>query len=126
MIKGESPGNPWPGGPTSARHGVLKYSNATWNMLPRDDPFPEVNTDEYRNFRHRRWTVADARSVQAPGLSELTAVFCAQGEHMVHQHDSKVGRVNVGGHRLTNVGGTNSIFADAHVEWVEGTRIGWP
>jgi prepilin-type N-terminal cleavage/methylation domain-containing protein len=126
MIRGEQPGNFWPGGPGTAKRGVLKYSNATWNMLPLTPTTAQVNSNEYRNIRHRKWTVADARSVKSASLSDLTALFCAQGEHMVHQNDSRVGRVNMRGHRKDVVGGTNVMFTDTHVEWVEGTRIGWP
>ena len=125
MIRGTQPGNPWPGGPGPTQRGVLKYSNATWNMIPPGNPNHEANTDEYRNLRHRRWDEADARLVEST-LPELTVMFCAQGEHMVHQHDSRVGRVNVGSHRATVGGGTNVMFADTHVDWVVGTRIGWP
>ena len=125
MVRGTQPGNPWPGGPGPTQLGVLKYSNATWNMIPPGNPNKEANTDEYRNLRHRQWNDADARLVEST-LPELTIVFCAQGEHMVHQADSLVGRVNVGGHRTTLGGGTNVVFADKHVEWVVGTRIGWP
>ena len=33
---------------------------------------------------------------------------------------------NYGSHRKGNKGGIIAIFADAHVEWVPVTQIGWP
>ena len=42
------------------------------------------------------------------------------------QDQPKFGRCNVGSHRTGTGGGTNAVFADCHVEWIVGTRIGWP
>jgi len=125
IIKGTTPGNPWPS-PGTSKAGVVKYSNVVWNMIGPNGQ--GVNTDEKRNLQHRVWDGRYAREAKSGSLGELTAVFCAQGEHIVFQGDSThVGRVNVNSHRAGGKGGgTSAIFADGHVEWVEGTRIGWP
>lgn len=64
----------------------------------------------------------------APSLSDVTVAFCAQGEHTQWGFGSpySVRRPNVGSHYTSMGGGTNAVFADGHVAWVVGTRIGWP
>lgn len=124
--RGEQPGAPWPGGKSSGQNGIVKYSNITWNMIPGDNG-GVVNDWEYKYTRHRQWLTSDAREQKSGSLSELTAMFCAQGEHIVFSgSNTKPGRVNVGSHTTGVGGGTHAIFADTHVEWVVGTRIGWP
>jgi prepilin-type N-terminal cleavage/methylation domain-containing protein len=124
--RGTLPGGAWPGGSGAGQRGIVKYSNITWNRIPADDG-SRANQWEYSHIYHRQWRSNDAREQKAANLSDLTAMFCAQGEHMVYSGISgKLGRVNVGSHRSSAGAGTNAIFADSHVEWVPGTRIGWP
>ena len=60
-------------------------------------------------------------------MSTTTVAYCAQGEHMLLTGvGNAVGRANVGSHRTSRGGSTDTIFADSHVELVKGTRIGWP
>ncbi|HOA72232.1 MAG TPA: prepilin-type N-terminal cleavage/methylation domain-containing protein [Phycisphaerae bacterium] len=125
IYRGTEPGGTWPGGPGNAKRGVVQYSNITWNAIPENGA--GVNEPEFKNTRHRKWETQDARKARSASLADLTAMFCAQGEHMVYSgSSSKLGRVNVGSHRTFAGGGTNAIFADGHVEWVLGSRIGWP
>jgi len=89
---------------------------------PREGPSEEVQNT------HRKWTVKDARRVKAVGLDEVTVIYCFSGQSMGYA-DVKYNRpiiYNLGSHPKTTVGGTNAVFADSHVEWVEGTSIGWP
>lgn len=100
--------------------GYPKYSVLTWNQIALAD---KAATDrDIQRTLYRRWTDADARRVEAGSLSAATVVYCAIGEH------AEMGSrwIDVGSHRSSAGGGTNAIFADTHVEWVEGTRIGWP
>ncbi len=122
--RGTKPQGNWPGESDASQNGRVKYSNVTFNQVGPNGE--EVNTDARRNWLHRRWT---HRPLAEGGgsLAELTAIFCAQGEHMVFSgRTGGIGRVNIGGHETTRGGGTNAIFADTHVEWVVGTQIGWP
>ncbi len=118
-------GRPWPGsGPTDKR-GRLKYAEINWNRLPmRGDP----SDARYKNRWNRQWQLKDVRDLDASSFAEVVSVFCAQGEHIVFPNPSlrKYSRVNVGNHSNGSAGGTNALFIDGHVEWVEGTRIGWP
>ncbi|GMV95656.1 MAG: hypothetical protein AMXMBFR83_00280 [Phycisphaerae bacterium] len=123
--RGTTPGGNWPGGAGGSQRGVVKYSNITWNQIPASGA--GVNDWEYKHVRYRQWKTTDARYALSASLADMTAVFCAQGEHMVYSGASnKLGRVNVNGHLTSAGGGTNAIFADSHVEWVLGSRIGWP
>jgi hypothetical protein len=74
------------------------------------------------------WNKTQLRRAKANGMSEATIVYCEQGET-----DGWAGGLNLdngiynyGSHKKTGKGGTNALFADMHVEWVVGTRIGWP
>jgi prepilin-type processing-associated H-X9-DG protein len=53
-------------------------------------------------------------------LSETTVAFCQKG-----QWDGWRVVRNYGSHKKRNEGGSNAVFADGHVEWVKGTKIGW-
>lgn len=100
--------------------GLPKYSVLTWNQVTLLGRSP-TDTAIQRTL-NRRWTDADARRVKSGSLSAVTVVYCAIGEHM--EMGSR--RIDVGSHRSSAGGGTNAIFGDTHVEWVQGTRIGWP
>jgi prepilin-type N-terminal cleavage/methylation domain-containing protein len=118
----------FPGGVTE--DGVVKYSALTWNRLSDPSvrmPAGQTRWDDsrpdnpYFHRYHRRWTPSEARVVERASLSEFTVSWCAQGEHLALGNL----RYNVGSHRGSQGGGSNAIFADSHVEWVKGTRIGW-
>jgi prepilin-type processing-associated H-X9-DG protein len=104
----------------SPKNGLPQYSVLSWNQV-RKLGLPPSNTN-IQNRLYRRWTDADARDVEAGSLSSATVIYCAIGEHM--EMGSR--RIDVGSHRKGSDGGTNAVFADTHVEWVKGTRIGWP
>jgi len=119
---------PFPGG--SSTDGVVKYSALTWNrladpnaaLLPGQNRWDDNRPDNpFFHRYHRRWTIAEARAVELASLSDFTVAWCAMGEHLALGNL----RYNVGSHRGSQGGGSNAIFADTHVEWVKGTRIGW-
>jgi len=119
----------WPGGPGTAKRGIAKYSVFSWNRVMegiKAGVLDAANRPEYRNLMYRRWDRVNSSLLKTTSLSNVTTVFCAQGEHNVFQDQPKYGRCNVGSHRTSAGGGTNAVFADGHVEWVVGTRIGWP
>ncbi len=109
--------------------GRPKYSVLTWNRvgLPPEDTEPQIPgavvvSDPAINNLHRKWSSGDARRRNAPSLSDVTVLFCGMGNHMAFQHAIE----NPNSHRTTQGPGTNTVFADTHVEWVKGTQIGWP
>jgi prepilin-type processing-associated H-X9-DG protein len=71
---------------------------------------------------HRAWTDVDARRRYSASLSDMTILFCGQGNFLAFDRHID----NPGSHRTSQGGGTNTVFADGHVEWVGGTHIGWP
>jgi prepilin-type processing-associated H-X9-DG protein len=116
--------NKTPGGdihPNAPKHGTPQYSALVWNKIKM------ANNDGYKfdDVRlpnaHRVWSASDARQLNSASLSDVTVLHCAQGMRI------DLGYVyhNLGSHRR-QVGGTNVTFADGHVGWVEGTRVGWP
>jgi len=128
------------------RFGGTWESYHTWTRLPRllaqwqagplasyDQKYPTLYFN--RDGRHRKWTIHDAKKVGRGSLAEMTTVFCAQGEFMSTIYypsiscncgPTKPFWANIGSHRQSEGGGTNALFADTHVEWVPGYRIGSP
>lgn len=128
IVQGRTGQYSWPGGAGPTKRGIAKYSVFSWNRVVEGmskGVSDAANRSEYRNLLHRRWDRVD-KKLRAASLASVTTVFCAQGEHNVFQDVAKFGRCNVNSHRTSAGGGTNAMFADGHVEWVVGTRIGWP
>jgi prepilin-type N-terminal cleavage/methylation domain-containing protein len=146
VVRGMTPptGLPWPNppGPGPAQNGIVKYTALTWNkvkpvknailptgrfVLPANDTVDVGSSyKDPSKRRYRRWTPADLHRLEVPSMAQATVAFCGQGEQMLgDQPTGYLGRENVGSHRASAGGGTNAIFADTHVEWVPGTRIGW-
>lgn len=148
-------GNPaWPTNPVrddrgdywELRFGGRWESYHTWTdpppLLGRWKPGPLAKYDQMyptlhfnRGGRHRKWNWRDAKAAGRGSLAELTTVFCAQGEFMSTVHAPAISCscspmrpfwANIGSHRQGHQGGTNALFADTHVEWIPGHRIGSP
>ncbi len=85
--------------------------------------FKEGGTVDYQNLKPIKWDNSDFRAVGGSS-SNVTVAFCDQGEHTLIT--TPYGVNNRGFHKRRGHGGTNAIFADGHVEWVAGNRIGWP
>ncbi|MHC4443192.1 MAG: prepilin-type N-terminal cleavage/methylation domain-containing protein [Planctomycetota bacterium] len=122
-------------GPIDGRpqYSVLSWCYARWgkaangnkeyaSMAPPGSAQPPRNNPQAdMHNRHRKWSSHDAHRVRSPSLSDVTVSFCYQGTNM------GFGRIirNLHSHRTTQGGGTVAIFADTHVAWVNGFRIGW-
>ncbi len=128
LFAGKRGGNAWPGAGRSSTLGYVKYSALAWNKVTEQmkTNTNAVNTSQCRNELHRSWDSREARRVGAASLSDVTTIFCAQGEHNLLSNERKYPRANVGSHAPNRDGGTNVVFADSHVDWVEGKRVGWP
>ena len=100
--------------------GLPQYSVMTWNQVRQTGKPP--SDPAIQNQLHRRWADSETRRQKAAGLGGVTVIYCAIGEHM--EMGSR--RIDLGSHRTARGGGTNAIFGDTHVEWIKGTRIGWP
>ncbi len=130
VIRGKQIDAPWPGGSGPLLNGIAKFSTINWNYVNTGTDVNKGSSqrDALLNKLHRKWKDADARDKRnCASLADLVSIFCAQGEHMVFSGKANwVARDNMGSHKTTLGGGTNIIFADSHVEWVLGTRMGWP
>lgn len=131
----EQPGQfSWPGGAGPTRRGLVKYRALSWNAVATNsDPLWHTASQgkypkaAYAGSLHRSWGQADLRRLGSRSPSSLTTTFCAQGEHNVYiKNQNLFSRCNVRSHPQGSVGGTTATFADSHVEWVLGSRIGWP
>jgi hypothetical protein len=125
------PGDPG-GKVTKPIDGRPRYSALCWNQIkpqqyPQYQPYysPSFTLQQFdvnTINKHRQWTKADAQRVKTSSLSEVTVIYCAQGNYLGRTPD----RMNPESHRTSLGAGTNTVFADSHVEWVKGTQIGWP
>jgi hypothetical protein len=100
-----------------------EFAKLNWNRL-QDASDPALNSPANKHLKntHRRWTVSDVRRHGGASLSDAYVSVCGRGEHMVQWGGNKV--ANRDSHRTSQGGGTNAIFADTHVQWVKGLRIG--
>lgn len=120
--------------PNDPTDGRPKYSVLTFNRVKHGNTSePEVlgsvaglnkvGQSSYALLNaHRAWSNADAQKRYSPSLSDMTMLFCAQGNFMAFDHHIN----NPDSHRTSLGPGTNTAFADGHVDWVGGTHIGWP
>jgi len=116
--------------PYGADHGVPKYDNAVWhsagdygvtgcrgdNLTPNPDGSGTVGMCSHGLMAK----VHVARFSNMKRMSERTATYCSHGEFDMLQVD---GVGSYGSHAKSGKGGTNSIFGDGHVEWVQGSQI---
>jgi hypothetical protein len=110
--------------PLGPPNGVPKYGVFAWydfeTMNSRGWQTSDYNWSKDKNIK---WKPRGA--YKPSSFSTGIVVYCQQG-----QSDNWCakggGIVNYGSHRQRGVGGTYAVLADAHVEWIEGTRIGWP
>lgn len=129
IFAGKRAGPAWPGaGRGNKTLGYAKYSVLTWNKVTEQSATNSnaVNTSQCRNDLYRKWETGGARKVSVASLSDASIVFCAQGEHNLLTSGGKYPRANVGSHAPNRDGGTNLVFADMHVDWVNGKQVGWP
>jgi prepilin-type N-terminal cleavage/methylation domain-containing protein len=115
-----------PNHPLGLPHGTAKYGVLPWNRF--DDLFPERDggiTGVYPQLADKpiRWNSAHLERAKVSSLSEATIVFCNKGQWDAYSNTGYI--MNYGSHKRGSRGGTVAIFGDSHVEWVEGTRIGW-
>jgi len=119
--------------------GRPKYSAINWNVAYVKGVKSAIygfqggvnfKSDDMRLItQYRRWNSTDAKRLMSGSLSELTAAMCTQGFHIGVVNNNGIendwAQFNVESHRTTNGAGTVTFFADSHVEWVKGTRIGF-
>jgi len=118
----------WPGEhPWGPPNGYNKYGNVVWHSAGSPDPDIAISDNEPFVYQaddksKDAWMQNNPRRFSnAPRLSKRTALYCATGEI----DESQANRIiNYGSHKKSNRGGTNVVFGDGRVEWVQGSQIG--
>ncbi len=108
-----------------------KYSNLNFNMVGVEiDTVGTLNDMLSKNTknRHRNWSGKEAQKKGTSSLSDMTVIFCAQGNFVAAPATAGNPATinNFGSHRTSAGGGTNAIFADCHAEWIPYMQIGFP
>jgi len=120
IIRNQQPGsNVHPNDPDEGRP---RYSALVWNKIKMGNAGGFDFNDPRLPNAHKVWDTSDARALKSASLSDVTVLHCAQGQRI----DFGYVYHNRGSHRRGSTGGTNVTFADGHVGWVHGTRVGWP
>jgi prepilin-type N-terminal cleavage/methylation domain-containing protein len=119
-----------PDHPLGLPHGQLKYGELNWHTgWERGIWQPWADYPSPAKQFPAKWTKHDLKVVNCGSYAEATILYCEQGQTSSWANDGTNRHravMNFGSHRKGDMGGTNAIFADNHVEWVPGTQIGWP
>ena len=117
----------WPGDhPWGPPNGYSKYENVVWHKAGSPDGFDDepfvCPADSARGTPCQIWMENNPRKFSnTPRISERTALYCTQGEIDGSLPHNRI--YNYGSHKRSNRGGTNVLFGDIHVEWVQGSQI---
>lgn len=103
--------------PYGTGHGKAKYKTLNWYntqwMMDKGYP-PAGKWMEY--LKNISFSDNYAR------IADKTSLYCSQGEWLVG--DDRL--FNYQSHARGGFGGSNALFGDTHIEWVQGSQIGWP
>ncbi|HBG27677.1 MAG TPA: hypothetical protein DDX75_11335 [Phycisphaerales bacterium] len=121
--------NIYPEHPYGPPHGSLKFAelplykpNATrWaiNHIETVSPIKLIGAKQFVDFE------SGSGSLKASSPAELSILNCMAAEQLAFTSGSYYGRIiNYKSHKKGVYGGSPSLFADQHVEWVIGTQIG--
>ena len=121
----------WPGDhPWGPPNGFNKYGNVVWHsagspdpQIARSDDEPYVFSADSRDVANIAWLESHPRKFSnTRRLSERTALYCAHGEIDESLPTNRI--INYGSHNKQGKGGTNVVFGDSHVDWIQGSQIG--
>lgn len=142
IIKGQLPPNgiAWKPTPSNSNIGVPKYAAFSWNCVKPSEmaTFSDGTTVQWMDNAssagskstqklYRKWSDRDVKRLRSGSFSSTTVAYCALGESILGgQSNGRIGWANPGSHPNAGAGGgTTTMFADTHVEWVPGKQIGW-
>jgi hypothetical protein len=116
----------WATHPLGAPQGVPAHGALTW-YYPDDSGRISQNLSRMRwdtRIRPAKWDTAQVRRVRGSSLADVYVLSCDRGQNLMRA-GSNHWIQNWGSHKKGSEGGTNALFGDMHVDWVNGHRIGW-
>ena len=120
----------WPNHPWGPPNGFNKYGNVVWHsagspdpLIARSDDEPYVFSADSKRAEDIAWLESHPRKFSnTRRLSERSALYCAHGEIDESLPTARI--INYGSHNKQGKGGTNVVFGDSHVDWIQGSQIG--
>jgi prepilin-type N-terminal cleavage/methylation domain-containing protein len=110
--------------PLGLPNGSPKFGALSWNA------YPQLQSTDFKLLDRSpvMWNKSHLMRIKAGSMADASILYCEQGETDNYAAGSNPDNAiyNYGSHRKFGKGGTNTLMADMHLEWVEGTRIGWP
>jgi prepilin-type processing-associated H-X9-DG protein len=111
--------------PLGGKNGTLEYGALTWYHPADHDKVRNNNSlATLKSVRPIAWTRRFAQDQGGSSLGDVTVLHCDRGQHMVGVMNTSW-YINYGSHKKRGSGGTNVLFADFHVGWVNGSRLAW-
>lgn len=121
----------WANHPWGAPNGYNKYANVVWHKGGSPDDFDPIDEPKgpYSSLVNKsqppevvKWFENNPRRfATVRRIGEKTALYCAHGEIDESQPNNRI--MNYGSHKKGNKGGSNIVFGDSHVEWVQGSQL---
>lgn len=104
-----------PNHPYGPEHGKAKYGRLLWHTCDHTAGCRADSAIDYEKFKK-----VPARWSNIRRISDRMTIYCSHGE-IDMSFTNAIN--NYGSHKKRNRGGTNVIFGDSHVEWVQGSQI---
>ncbi|AQQ70710.1 putative major pilin subunit [Limihaloglobus sulfuriphilus] len=106
------------------KHGTLTWFNSSAGRQSKAYSLLMQGTaDALKQVKPADWSSDEIKARGGSGPSDVAVLFCDRGQS-VWRYAPDANIDNYGSHERGGSGGTNLLFADFHVDWVDGTQMG--
>lgn len=116
----------WRNHPLGLPYGTPEYGVMNWfNPADRSRVGENTKPSTWESLiRSAKWDSEQVKLVGGASLSDVIVLECDRGQHCLLV-GTKSSIMNYGSHKKQGKGGSNVLFGDYHVGWVNGFRVGW-